>query len=502
MRVGLSRVGVIDEAGCAGEFVCERGEGERREEREEGDLEHSRQYIMRPMRDPRFDLWRDRSLRFSMGAGTTIVSGLTGVLRNKWFAHHLEASGIGVLAQVISSEVWLGTAAGMGMGLPVARAVGASLAQNDTPAARRAVWAAFSLLAIGVSVVVTLGLVFAEAISSALLGSGAYAALIRISMIGVAGVALQQTLFGLYAGRSDLRAPLTFALLGGAVSIAATLLLVPRWGLKGAALAVAILFPVGCASALWIHRRTYAPVLERPPGPLLSSALARTLLTISGAGLVSGLVEQGTFLTLRSHYVRMNGIEANGFLQAGLAISQQVGALFYSYLASYAFGKISGAAQVSGAEGARVYTRKHWAPLLVFAAVALLATRLLALPLLHILYSHRFDPAEPLMAWALVGEFGRISLITVSLGALPVGGVKLWFPISLVFPATLATAYAAFTASGAGPLSLPKAYAVAGLTAALVGGVLMGRRGVTLRARDLAVFAAGAAGLFLLALSP
>jgi hypothetical protein len=280
--------------------------------------------------------------------------------------------------------------------------------------------------------------------------------------------------------------------------VAATLLLVPRWGLKGAAIAAAILFPAGCVGVLLVQRREYASLLSPPRERALTAGLARSLLTVAGAGLASALVEQGTFLALRSHYVRTNGVEANGFLQAGLAISQQVGSLFYAYLASYAFGKISGAA---GVEGTRAYTRKHWAPLMLLAAAALLVTRLGAAHLLHLLYSHRFDPAQPLMAWALVGEYGRIGLMTWALGSLPLGGPKLWFPISLVFPATLPIAYAFFAASGAGPLSMPKAYATAGLIAACVGGAIMARRGVTLGGRDIAVFAAGASLLVLLALS-
>ncbi len=138
---------------------------------------------------------------------------------------------------------------------------------------------------------------------------------------------------------------------------------------------------------------------------------------------------------------------------------------------------------------------------MLLAAAALLATRLGSAPLLHLLYSHRFDPAQPLMAWALVGEFGRIGLVAWALGSLPLGGARLWFPISLVFPATLAIAYAILAASGAGALSLPKAYAAAGLAAACVGGVMMSRRGVTLGARDLLVFAGGALVLLLLAAS-
>src|SRR6185436_18758441 len=129
-------------------------------------------------------------------------------------------------------------------------------------------------------------------LSRALLGSDAYAPLIRLSMIGVAGVALQQTLYGLYAGRSDLRGPLAIAIAGGGVSLVAAFLLVPRWGLTGAVIAVSILFPVGCMSALLLHRRDVAPLFTQLPRPRLTWGLARALLTVSGASLLSALIEQ------------------------------------------------------------------------------------------------------------------------------------------------------------------------------------------------------------------
>jgi hypothetical protein len=80
---------------------------------------------------------------------------------------------------------------------------------GNSAEARRTVWAALSLLSISGSVAISCGLLFAPRISQALLGSTEYAPLVRISLVGAAGIALQQTLMGLFAGRSDLRAPLT-----------------------------------------------------------------------------------------------------------------------------------------------------------------------------------------------------------------------------------------------------------------------------------------------------
>jgi O-antigen/teichoic acid export membrane protein len=452
------------------------------------------------MRGARFALWRDRSLRFAMGAGATLVSGLVGILRNKWFAQHLDVSGIGVLAQVTSSQAWLGMAGSLGLGLPIARVVGAATASDDTATMRRSLWAALSLLAISVSAAIVLGLLLAEPISRALLGAPQYAGLIRISLVGVAGVALQQVLAGLFAGRSDVKAPLAFSIAGGTISILAMLLLVPRAGVWGAVLAASLLFPAGCVGALLLRRKDYGPLLTPPRERALEPGIARGLLKVGGAALVSALVELGTLLAIRAHYVRTHGIEANGLLQSGLAIAQQVGALFYAYMTSYAFGKISGASGVSGAAGVRDYTRKHWTPILVVAAGALGLTSLAAGPLLRLLYSHRFDPAQPLMAWAVVGEFGRIALVMWALGSLPLGGARLWFPVSLLFPAVLAVAYTGLVLAGAGPASMPKAYALAGVIGALLVGAVMSRRGVTLGIRELSVFAGGAAVLVLLAM--
>ena len=444
----------------------------------------------------RLALWRTRSLRFAMGAGATVISGLTGILRNKWIAQHLEASGIGILAQVVSSQNWLGTVGGMSLALPIARSVGSATGSGDWAGARRVVATAAAMLTMSASIVIALGLFFAPLISRALLGTPEYAGLIRIGMIGVAGVAFQQLVVGLFAGRSDLKGPLAYSAVGGLASVAATLYLVPRAGLGGAVLAVSILFPLGCLGAIALRWKEHASLLSGPVDRTRMAGLARGLLTVASSALVAALAEQGVFLAIRSHYVRTFGTEANGLLQAGLSISQQVGAIFYAYLSSYAFGKISG---LSGVDATRAYTRKHWSTLVLLAAAALIVTSLAAGPLLRILYSHRFDPAQPLMAWALVGEFGRIGLLTWALGSLPLGGPRLWLPVALLFPATLGAAYAVSVASGAGILSMPKAYAISGLAAALVGGMIMSRRGVTLRVRDLAIFLGGAGLLLFLA---
>ena len=96
-----------------------------------------------------------------MGASATVLSGVTGIIRNKWFAQHLEASGIGILAQVVSSQMWLGTVAGMSLALPIARGVGAATGSGDLARARRVSWAAAPLITMSASIVLALGLFFA-----------------------------------------------------------------------------------------------------------------------------------------------------------------------------------------------------------------------------------------------------------------------------------------------------------------------------------------------------
>ena len=432
----------------------------------------------------KFTLWKDRSLRFVMGSAPTISGALFGIVRNKWLATHLHASGLGVLAQTTSAQAWLGSLANMGLGLPVAHAVGAAKGSGDDAAARRTVWTAFSLTSLGSLFVATLGLTFAGPISKALLGSPEHALLVRVAALGATGIAFQGVLYGVFAGRSDLRANLTLPLVGGIVSVAATLALVPRWGLAGGAVGLAVLAPAGIAGVLLLHRRSYARTLTPVPKPPLDLALARSILGVGAAALVLTLVDLGTMLAVRSNYLSVHGVAANGLLQAALALSQQVGTLFYAYLSNYAFGKVSGA---GGVAEIRVYTRRHWRPIMLLAAPIFALAMVASTPLLHLLYSDRFDPARALMAWTLWGEFCRVGMNAWAVGALPTGGAKLWLPIGVSPAIGLALSYAFLSHANLGTLSLPLAYGGAGLFSLCFGGIAMRRAGVTLTKQDVGV---------------
>ena len=74
----------------------------------------------------RLATWSRRLQRFAWGAGPALIYAPLGILRNKWLASTLSAPGLGVLAQVLSAMNWLGQAAGLGLGLPVTRLVGAA----------------------------------------------------------------------------------------------------------------------------------------------------------------------------------------------------------------------------------------------------------------------------------------------------------------------------------------------------------------------------------------
>jgi hypothetical protein len=189
------------------------------------------------------------------------------------------------------------------------------------------------------------------------------------------------------------------------------------------------------------------------------------------------LGDQGAMLAARVHYVRAFGLEANGHFQAAIALSQQAGAAFYTYLAAYAFGTISG---LRDAAGMRDYTRKIWLPVTLVAAAGCATAIVVSGPLLRLFYSPAFDPAARLVGWMLWGEFARVAMQTWALGSLPLGGVRLWLPIVLSTPVVLLVAYPVFLALGAGTASLPLAYATAGFATLAVAAVRMSRRGVTL----------------------
>lgn len=447
------------------------------------------------MPPPSARLWTDRLARLFVAAGAPLASALTGVIRNKWIALHLDASGVGVLAQVISGQTWIGALSGLGLGLPVARALGEATGRGDDAAARRVVWTAISLVSAAAGISAVAGLLFADALSTALLGSPEHAGVVRISMIGVAGVAFQVTVQGVFAGRSDTAGPLAFAIAGGGTAMLLAFVLVPRWGIAGAAWAAVLLYPAGFLGAAIARRQVHAPALLPIPRPALDRRQARALLRIGGATLGLSLFDLGSLLGLRAHYLRAHGVDANGLLQAALALSQQVGAIFYAYLGAYAFGKVTVAAATGGAQSVERYTRRHWIPLVGLAVLAIGFAMVAAAPLLRLLYSSRFDPARPMMALALFGEFCRVGAQIWGLGSLPVGGTRAWLTIGAVQPLALLAAYPIAAACGAGPLSLPCGYAISGASSLVAALIAMSRLGVRPRPRDLGVLLAALAAL-------
>jgi O-antigen/teichoic acid export membrane protein len=437
------------------------------------------------MRFPDTRLWIDRLNRLFVSAGFPILSALAGVIRNKWLAVHLDVAGIGVLAQVVSGFTWLGLASGLGMALPVSRSVAAASERGEDAAVRRSIWTALTLVKIAALLAVVACVLLAEPISRALLGTEAYAGLIRISTVAVASIAIANTLLGFFAGRSDLKAPLTFAAVGGAASVAATMALVPRFGLAGATLAVALLYPAGILALLLFRRSEIRSVAAPRPSLLLDRREAISLLQVGIAALALSLIDVGTMLALRAHYLRTQGVEWNGLLQAALALSQQVGAVFYAYYSGYAFGKVSAAAAGGGADAVRTYTVRQWRPITLLGFLAIGVAMIAASPLLHVLYSNRFDAARPLMAAALFGEFCRVAAHAWGLGSLPLGGRSLWLRIGVTQPIAMATAYVWFTAAGTHEMALPYAYATAGIVTLVVSVAVMSARGVRPRVGDL-----------------
>jgi hypothetical protein len=133
------------------------------------------------------------------------------------------------------------------------------------------------------------------------------------------------------------------------------------------------------------------------------------------------------------------------------------------------------------------------------AAAAFATAMLIATPLLHLLFSRQFDPARPMLLWTLFGEFAKVGMQAWMLGALPLGGVRLFMPLGLAYVAAFAAGYAGATALGFGAMSLAAAYAFAGVFALVLAGVVMTVRGVPLTPRGLLLLLGALAGLAALA---
>jgi O-antigen/teichoic acid export membrane protein len=448
------------------------------------------------MQPSRLEVWTARAQRVAFGGAANVVGALGGAVRNKILATALQTTGMGMIAQVQTSQVWLGLAASLGLSIPVTQCIGAAIARDDEPEVRRVVWTALTASGAAIAVTIAAGLLLERQWTEMLLGPGADPWLVRLSLITVAGLAIQAIVQGVFAGRSDVRAPLTLAILGNLVVIAAAATLVGPFGLRGAVVAIAAFIPFGLAGTLAIHRREYRSSFLPVPHPRFHAATARTMLKVAVAALTMSLLDQGTLLAVRTHFARTEGFSANGLLQAAFALTQQTGAVFYAYLGSYAFGKISGA---KGPEGIRAYVQRQWSALMMLAALSCAAVMLLSRPLIHLAFSSRFDGAQPMMSWMLFGEYARVGMQCWIFGALPLGGLRLYVPLGLSYTLGIAGGYGVALALGLGSMSVAFAYAFAGCLALAVSAVVMTWCRVPLTPRGWLVLLAGLAGLATLA---
>ena len=209
------------------------------------------------------------------------------------------------------------------------------------------------------------------------------------------------------------------------------------------------------------------------------------------------VIDQGMALVVRGRYLRVEGVAANGFVQAALALSQQIGAVLYFYLSSYAFGVVSAQPDLAAR---RDYTRRQWIPFVSLAALACIAGSVLAPWLIALLYAPSFAPALPMLRWMLVGELARIASQAWALAALPSGGVRLWLPLMLAFPLTFGAAFAVLERIDVGLASVSIAYALAGVVSLVATAAVMSRHGVTLAPRHVALLIAALAAVAVLAL--
>src|SRR5262245_51593603 len=92
-------------------------------------------------------LWRNRLLRFLAGAGAQVITALAGAARTSSLAMHPGTAGVGIISQIAAGQSWMGILVGLGLGIPISRAVGARSAAGDDAGARRAVWTGFSIVA-------------------------------------------------------------------------------------------------------------------------------------------------------------------------------------------------------------------------------------------------------------------------------------------------------------------------------------------------------------------
>ena len=340
----------------------------------------------------------------SIMGGVAVVGLLLGMVRVKFAAVLIGATGTGLAANFGAIQGFIGTLAGMGIQSSAVREVASAYAKGDQQeigrtilTLRRVCWLT------GLLGMATL-MLLSPWLSQLTFGSAQYqwdiAALGIIILLGNLSGGQTALLQGARRIADMARMETLSAIVGTAVSIGFYYWL----GLRGIVPALVAMTVFGLALSWRFARRVPVPTVRMswPQSLRAASGMARLGLAMMWTGLMGSAVVYATnALITQQINLHAVGIYSAAFALSGMFVNFVLGAMGADY-----YPRLSGVADDKVAMRRLVNEQTEIG--LLLAAPGLLATMTLAPWIIQIFYTKEFLPAVELLQWFILGCLGRV----------------------------------------------------------------------------------------------
>ena len=391
----------------------------------------------------------------SIMGGAQGISYLISLLRVKVVAVLLGPAGVGIIGLYMSATGLLGAVTSMGLSGSAVRAIARAEGQGDPLAAARAIrmlrrlcwatgvlgWVATAALAVPLSQGLFKSNQHVWAL--ALLGSS-----LLINSISSGQQALLQ---GLRRIGDVARVQVAAAVVNGVV----TIVLYAALREQGIVPVLVANAAVTLACSWWFARQIAVPEVEMDWRAAVAEA--RPMLALGAAMMWSGVLSLLLDLFTRTLISRQFGVESAGLYQAAWTLSGLFAGFVLGAMGTDFYPRLTAAIHDRGSAIRAVNEQTEIG--LLLALPGLLATLALAKWMIWILYSSEFAPAADILAWMLVGVFGRVLSWPLGYIQLALGAGRWFFATEVTFLAMQAT-LVAWLVPTHGPLGA--AYAFAG----------------------------------------
>jgi PST family polysaccharide transporter len=366
------------------------------------------------------------SFTYWVAAGIAFMCSL---IRGKVTAVHLGPAGIGLISQLNSISILIGSLSTLGLGNATVKLIARARAAADDHQFRRLATFVVVTPVLASTIFVAAGMVMAHQAAAALLGSAASASYIAIATLSVpfnlAAGGIQVVLQGMERMIRLSSASIIATLLNTGAVIG----LVAAFGLAGGVTGVlatsVIALTVLLVRERWIIGRLTA---RWHPG----RAAVREMVRYGTASVVLVILGAATDTFLRGATIARLGLTANGVYQPVIMLSSQVFLQIQTGIAMFLLPALSRAVAQGGAEAARGQLDRA----LRLAVITTVAVSLCLIagrtPMLHVLFTGDFLPAADLIPLQLIGELFRACAYVMGAVLLPAGRLRAWLTIGVL----------------------------------------------------------------------